>query len=39
MQKIEKIVILKNYLEKIVKEALKNPNIEICGLLIGVVKK
>ena len=38
MQKIEKIVIPRNYLGKIVEEALKTPNIEICGLLIGVVK-
>lgn len=36
MQKIEKIVVSRKYLEKIVKEALKTPNVEICGLLIGV---
>jgi len=38
MQKIEEIETPKKILEKIIEEALKNPGIEICGLLIGVIK-
>ncbi len=38
MLKIEKIEIPTKYLKEIVKESIKNPDIEICGLLIGLVK-